>query len=154
MAVGRRGKIRCKSFGSHRGNESLSVLEIDSRVDLSEWTQSIEEHIYNRIFILGLNSDDKKMKRRKRLSKLDTQRMTTYRVYTGKLSRSLRVEYEVGFLYLTFKRKRVILDCLSTRYGLIFQFSPSDIEYIESIIKRLLTQNGFNQNTIKKSKIV
>lgn len=154
MAYGLTGRIRCTSHPGIRFNEAISVLEIDPRVDISDWINDIEGQVYNRIFIRGLNSRDDQMKRRKALHPGDNQRFLYYRVYTKSLSGSLRVEQEDNFLWLIFRRKTVILDCLTTRYGTIFEWSPSDIAFVERIVRFELEYAGWDPYDMIPARLV
>lgn len=104
---------------------------------------NIKQRITQRLFEKGLNSEDKQMLQARIYPPPNTRksprgleyRKYKYRYHTGQLLDSLIVStFRKNGLKITWRRRDVILDSLIARYGQMFDFSPSDIEYIKYLI--------------------
>ena len=101
-----------------------------------EWDKrsvnEFERRITERLFIRGLNSKDQQMRAPKRnRNSFGQARPFEYRADSGALQRSLKItpSGRQGDLVLTFRRDKVVIESLIERYGEMFDFSPSDIQY-------------------------
>ncbi len=127
------------------------------RREVFRWTKAdlniIMSRIQERIFKLGLNSRDNQMAApRRRNATGGRSRNQPYRFDTGELYRSISLKQtnNSGDLDLSFRREKVVIKALIERYGDIFKFSPSDIQYV---VYMYLKRTGRIPKTIRAPKI-
>ncbi len=101
------------------------------------WTKGqlndIASRVQERLFRLGLNSDDEQMRAPKRKKNSEgNNRNEPYRFDSGELFRSIKVTQDnsAGDLKLTFRREKIVIKSLIELYGQMFNWSPSDKQYV------------------------
>lgn len=120
-----------------RSLASIQEVTNTKRKENFHWNKTdlnnIMSRVQERIFKLGLNSEDQQTREPRRRSTRDGRsRNQPYRFETGELYRSIRLKQinKSGDLDLSFTREKVIIENLIKTYGDLFKFSPSDIQYI------------------------
>ena len=124
---------------------SRAVLYVDARSDLSSKLVKIKMQVSTRIFTKGLNALDSQM-----IRAMDRP-FGKYRYRTGKLLNSLMITQPVqGMLVMAFNYPDPILAFLQRKYGPIFDWSPSDIAYVQTLVQSSLesTQVALRPSTI------
>ena len=116
---------------------SYASLTVDSRADFRPFIPDIEAQIRRRIFDRGWNAFDAQMPRAK------DRPFGRYRYRTGRLYASLKViQPQRGQLVMIFNYEDVVLRFLESKYGRIFDWSPSDRRFIEELMPRALAAGG------------
>lgn len=121
-----------------------SRLTVDSRVRFTQRDYYlIETKVKDRIFTRGHNSLDQQM-----LPALSYNSYNNlYRFLTGRLRKSLAVGYynnQSIAIYIDYEE--VILNSLEDRYGIIFNWSPSDVAYANKVMESRLIAQGFDED--------
>lgn len=117
-----------------------AILYIDNRVTLTRNDLlAIKAHIRKRIFQDGMNADGKQMERAKSYQSPNN----LYRFLTGDLFETFDIQAASGVILMTLDGyPDVVLNVLEDRYGRIFQFSKSDIEFIDRMVAAKLNVLG------------
>jgi hypothetical protein len=118
-----------------------TTLLIDKRALLTKSDlRLVKENYIDRLFVKGLNSRDQQMMRA--LSYAPVRDL--YRFRSGSLMASVDSEFTSGKVMVSVTYDPVILATLEDRYGFMFAFSQSNIDYIDKIVESRLIAQGLD----------
>lgn len=119
----------------------ISTCLIDVRADLNQRDlSSIKKQYQKRLFVNGFNSMDRQMQ--PAFSYKSPKGL--FRFLTGHLFGTVKVEFAAGKVMVSVYYDNIILNKLEERYGFMFAWSKSDIEYIDKVVESRLIAQGLD----------